>query len=67
LEVLGKRRWAVVYPSDIRAAYSDLEEASKLGHRDAQKILGKFVNPANFQNSLYFSIFLSIWRKPMEH
>jgi SEL1 protein len=41
LDVLGKRRWAVVYPSDIRAAYADLEEAGKLGHRDAQKILGK--------------------------
>jgi TPR repeat protein len=40
LDVLGKRRWSVVFPNDIRAAYNDLEEAAKLGHRDAQKILG---------------------------
>jgi hypothetical protein len=40
LEVLGKRRYSAVYPADIRAAYSDLEEAASLGHRDAEKILG---------------------------
>lgn len=48
LEVLGKRRWAVVYPNDIRAAYVDLEESAKLGHRDAQKILGNFLHDFQF-------------------
>lgn len=40
LEVLGRKRWAVVDFYDLRAAYKDMEEAAKLGHLDALKIMG---------------------------
>jgi SEL1 protein len=39
LEVLQKRRWSGIDYRDIRAAYYDLEEAARLGHADATKIL----------------------------
>ncbi|KAF7634675.1 hypothetical protein Mgra_00005923 [Meloidogyne graminicola] len=39
LNILSKKRWSVISQNDIRKAYSDLEEASKLGLNDAKKIL----------------------------
>ncbi|KAL7073585.1 hypothetical protein ACQ4LE_007506 [Meloidogyne hapla] len=39
LNILSKKRWSEIAQKDIRKAYSDLEEAAKLGLDDAKKIL----------------------------
>uniref|UniRef100_A0A915N3S8 Uncharacterized protein n=1 Tax=Meloidogyne javanica TaxID=6303 RepID=A0A915N3S8_MELJA len=39
LNILSKKRWSEIAQKDIRAAYTDLEEAAKLGSDDARKIL----------------------------
>ncbi|CAK5025571.1 unnamed protein product [Meloidogyne enterolobii] len=39
LNILSKKRWSEIAQKDIRAAYTDLEEAAKLGSDDAKKIL----------------------------
>uniref|UniRef100_A0A915P1U3 Sel-1 protein n=1 Tax=Meloidogyne floridensis TaxID=298350 RepID=A0A915P1U3_9BILA len=39
LNILSKKRWSEIAQKDIRAAYTDLEEADKLGSDDAKKIL----------------------------
>ena len=40
---MSKKRWSEIAQNDVRSAYSDLEEAAKLGLDDAKKILGNLI------------------------